>query len=629
MPDSITVMNTSLIIRIVTVFAVIGSVLYYKIPLPCHGCDKGSVWYRCVNGTGDSTKSCETFKATERRAAAAGKLFSSLTEQASAFIDKMWEFDISDLPEMIGDFINVIKESLMQLKSKVSEKIQLVIAFLKDKAAEVFGRIKGAATDVYDNHIRKIIDPMVAFVMNSIVSPFVNIINKIIEFRNLVWNTLKTAYERIANIGIGDFVGDVVDIAKKIPEGIENLKELIVELINNMKGKLFNVVNGAVSGTVSGVNRSVNVMSDSLEKSIKGIVTGINNTMNVAESGVGGIVTGVNASMNKVEDVVNDVSNGVESSVNKIVTSVNSVGSKISQIKNKEIKIARWGVKPFSFLGSIPSVRSLKIPTLNINDIKKPNFPDVKSPNIPGINLKAPRIKEPDDIDSDDLNMPSIPGFGFVSAKIASLKESIVNIFETAMAPLYDAVAILSSSITTVVASVSTFINEYLTFDSIKKRIGDLFNLVLGQKDKLVGFIQDTLVPAFITLIKAIADPILEFVGNMSKKVWSFMKLVGTKVAFLFKKAFELAKQVLGKVASNAVSLGVFTIGTTADNALFFLPTSVTVKILVMISLFISFIIGPHLKMLGTFGNIAKNSIAFPLQLVSDLDKSLDKSIGI
>lgn len=328
-----------------------------------------------------------------------------------------------------------------------------------------------------------------------------------------MWDTLKTAYEKMANIGIADFVGDVVDIGKKIPEAIENLEEMIIKLLNGMKGKLFDVVNGAVSGTVNGVNKSVNTLPDGLENGIRGIVSGINNAMDVAERGVGGIVTGVNNSMNSVESVVNGVSNGMEGSVYRIVGSVNSVVSKISSIKNKEIKVSLWGVKPFSFLGDTPTVRTLNIPTLNIKDMPKPNFPSVRAPNIPGIKLKLPTIREPEDLEADDFNMPAIPGFGFFSEKIACLKSSAVSIFETAMVPLFDAVAILSSTVTTVVVSMSTFINEYLTLESIGGRLGDLLSVVGAQKDKLVGFIGDTLVPALVELIKAVSEPILDSSG--------------------------------------------------------------------------------------------------------------------
>lgn len=107
------------------------------------------------------------------------------------------------------------------------------------------------------------------------------------------------------------------------------------------------------------------------------------------------------------------------------------------------------------------------------------------------------------------------------------------------------------------------------------------------------------------------------------------MKLVGSKVVVLFSKAFELAKQIIGKVTSNVVSIGIFTLGTVSDNALFFLPTSITVKIAVVVSLVVSFLLGAHLKMIGTFGNVAAGALTFPLQKASDLDKSLDAYTGL
>ncbi|CAN0373891.1 unnamed protein product [Pylaiella littoralis] len=215
----------------------------------------------------------------------------------------------------------------------------------------------------------------------------------------------------MANIGIADFVGDVVDIGKKIPEAIENLEEMIINLLNGMKGKLFDVVNGAVSGTVNGVNKSVNTLPDGLENGIRGIVSGINNAMDVAERGVGGIVTGVNNSMNSVESVVNGVSNGMEGSVYRIVGSVNSVVSKISSIKNKEIKVSLWGVKPFSFLGDTPTVRTLNIPTLNIKDMHaKAQLPKRQGTKHPGDQAEAPHDPRTGGPGSGRFQHASYPG---------------------------------------------------------------------------------------------------------------------------------------------------------------------------------------------------------------------------
>jgi len=619
-------MNPLTITKIVFVIIGVGYVLTNKIPIPCYGCEKDTLWSRCMEGTGYGTKSCESHKTAVKNSARAGNFLALVGTQASDFIDKIWEFDVSELPEMIGDFIGDMKDSLLTLKEKVSEKISIVITFLQEKASEIFGKIKGAVFTVYDDFKRIVLDPIIAFIMKTIVDPFFFIIQQIIKFRNLVWKTLQDAYNKVLNLGIFDFVGDVVDIVKNIPDAIEKVKGMVINLLNDMKGKVFTLLNTGVQGSVNGVNKGVNTISNGIDKAVGKIVDGINTVMYVAESGVGSMVGKVNGSINTVEGVVNKVSDGVEGVINKIVKSINKVDDAFENAA--DINIRGIG-KPLAFLGPmVPRVPSVNIPTLDIPDINKPNFGMVGKPDIPDIDINAPLIKEPKDLDEDSMNLPTIPGFGFVSSKIASLKLSITSLFETAMAPLYDAIAIVMAVITSLVSGVAAFYNEYMSIVGIKKIFSKATSIISNQVGKVVRFIQSTVIPPIIRLLKAIREPIVDFVGMAASKIWGFMKIVGSKVSILFKKAFNIAKTLIGKVAKNVGFGALYALGTTADNTLFFIPASVSVKIILIIVTLVYFIIGPHLHVLYGIGHAFKTLLSTMLSGVDGLDKMLDIQLG-
>lgn len=621
--------QASTIIRITILVLIIGSILKYKIPLPCHGCEKESIWYRCLPNTGHGTKLCESHKFIVKQAAKVGKFGSLVSEQLSEFTDKIWEFDISELPEMIGGFLEDMKMSLFKLKDKVAEKINIVIEFLKEKVSQVYNKVKQSITNVYDDIKTIVIDPIISFMMKRIIEPFMIIINQIIKFRDLVWKTIQESYEKVMNLGVMDFAGEVVDIAKNIPEAIENVKGMVVNLLNNMKSTVFKLLNGGLAGGANGINKGVNAVSGGIDKAVGKVIDGINGVMDIAEKGVGGMVGVVNKSMNGIEKVVNKVSDKAEDTVNTIIKGVNKVDDAFEQAA--DTRIAGW--KPLGFLsGMTKQIDEIDIATLDIPDIDKPDFITIGKPDIPDIDINAPVVKEPEDLDEDALNLPSIPGFGFVSSKIASLKLSITNIFETAMAPLYDAVAIVISVVTSLTSSMASFYNEYFSIEGIKLLLSKAGGFVTDQFDNFVDFIKAHIIPPIIRVLKNIKDPIVEFVGVASEKIWTFLKAVGSKVSVMLKKAYDVMSVVAGKVARNVFAAWYYMVGLQADTVLFFLPVSVTTKILIVFFTVMGFLAGPHLNIAIMIYGIIRDKSADALnkifKTISDTDIALDKTLG-
>lgn len=248
----------------------------------------------------------------------------------------------------------------------------------------------------------------------------------------------------------------------------------------------------------------------------------INTVVGGVETGVGGIVQGVNSSMNLVENVTNSLGNKVESSVNSIVSAVNKVDDALDDVRSFKFLNRTW----FSWLPDIPRVGNFNVPDLDIiKDVSKPTFGEVNSPDIPTINIQAPTVNEPDDIDAEKLIL-SIPGFGFVGGKVADLKRSIKDIFERTMNPLYTAVKTIVALIASVASSISTFLKTYVNFSGLKQGIGIILSVVKDQLVNVKNFVVNDVIPAFIDVLQTIKEPILEFIGVLAGKAWQFMKLV-------------------------------------------------------------------------------------------------------
>jgi len=603
---------------------VVAYVLIYKIPLPCYGCESESIWYRCISGTGKGTSSCDAHKKVTKLVSQGSGVVSTISEQGGVFLENLWEFTTDDLPGVIKDFILQIKDTLKNLKPAIAAKITAIIKFLKEKARLIADKIKDVATSTYNNYIKVVIDPLVSFVTNNIIQPMVFVIEKIISFRVLVWDTLKDAVEAVSNLGIGSFVGSVVDIIKGIPDVLEDLRDLIIQLINNIKTKIFSAVNWGLESSTNLVNKSVNGMSNTLEAGLDKSVDLINTVVGGVETGVGGIVTGVNKSMNLVENVTNTLGNGVESSINKIVSAVNVIDDAFERIADKKIV----GARPFSFLSGLTErVSSISIKDLEIDDVSKPTFGEVSSPDIPTINIQAPTVNEPDDIDADKLNL-SIPGFGFVGAKVADLKNSIREIFERTMNPLYTAVKTIIALIASVVSSIATFFKTYVNFSGLKTGVGIILGVVKDQLINLKDFVVEQVIPSFIEILKTIKDPIVDFVGILAGKAWAFLKIVGENVGKLFKKAYSMATKLLGSVTKNVFHMVTYTLGTVSDKTLFFVPGPTTVKMFIVVAIVTYVLLGSFVKNFVDILKILFIPVKTVALTISETDKTLDTLFG-
>lgn len=706
--------------------------LVYKIPIPCFGCQKNGFWYRCVMDTGEGTASCDAYKQAENRA----KTMGHIMDQAGVYMDNLWDFTKTDLPGVIADFIATLKDQILGLKDRLAEKIMQIIAFLKEKLMLFVSKIKEAVVSTYEKFLEVVINPIIKFFVNNLLQPVVKIFEKIVEFRELVWKVLSNAIDKFANIGIGDAVGEVVDVFKKIPEAMSAVKPFVVKMINTIKNKTIGVVNTGIRESIQGVENSVNFASgklddsvnlavgglnlvknelvENLNASINGMSSGIervvNSTTGVIETSVnktvGGVTGGINTSMNQVEKgvnnvigttnhvikgaetAVNSITKNINSSMNQVEGGVNKIGKGLADGLNlllrplrtvqgfvdkvRGVKIGKdWKVMgkrfgfnltPFTRMPNFKAPRDQKqLFRANIPDIKKTKFgridanldiPDVEFDgikiddiDIPPVNIKAPKdikkidipdidiphveIPIPADIKEEDLDFPTIPGMGFVSDKVSQIKESIKNIFETAMAPLYDGVAVLISLVASIISSAATFFENYLTWTAIKKRVSGILKFAGKGVTMLKGLVVDEIIPGFIRLIQAMKDPVLEFVKKVTDHTWRLMKKISVSVGKVFNESFRIIAKVTGIIAKGVFHTGLYIIGTTVEKYTGWLPLPISVKILLIVASIFWMIFGGFLSNGKVVIDVVLAALQGTAVGLTDLDSMLDESFGL
>lgn len=293
-------------------------------------------------------------------------------DQAGVYMDNLWDFTKTELPVVIEDFIAGLKDQILGLKDKMTKKINDIITFLREKLELFVSKIKDVATYTYHKFMEVVVNPIIKFFVTNLLQPCLKIFENIMEFLELVWRTLSNAMDKFATVPIGGFVGDVVDVLKKIPELMGQLKGAIVKVVNTIKNKTIGVVNTGIRESTKGMEMSVNkttgVIDDgvnlaidglhavkdelvsNLNKSINGIAGGIETAVNTTTGGietavnqsVGRIAGDINSSINQIEkgvgkvmEITNDVIKGAEIAVDTIFCGINNALNKVGDGVNK------------------------------------------------------------------------------------------------------------------------------------------------------------------------------------------------------------------------------------------------------------------------------------------------------
>ncbi|KAG5181779.1 hypothetical protein JKP88DRAFT_256054 [Tribonema minus] len=305
------------------------------VTIPCVNCDTGGMFYKCMDGTGAGSVTCEAYRAGNAAIASARK--GALT--AGEYARELTVFT-TKLPEYLSKFAALIKSKLMTAAAEVYARMISVSAYLKAKVAEI---AKAALTPMYDTWAAfhdAVIKPLIAGMIQYVLQPVTKAMDAIVAFVHLVMKEVDGVLD-----GGGEIVRKAYDAVYQasgtLSKTIESMLEKIADLIEKLVAGVRGAVNTALDTVVSGVETSVNQIGKGVEKAMDGVESGINDAMSGT---VGSATAAVNTSTKALDVVVSStgdkrntaftkVTGGVQDSVNAVAggvqDAVNNVGSNI------------------------------------------------------------------------------------------------------------------------------------------------------------------------------------------------------------------------------------------------------------------------------------------------------------
>ncbi|KAG5187306.1 hypothetical protein JKP88DRAFT_262424 [Tribonema minus] len=392
------------------------------VTIPCVNCDTGGMFYKCMDGTGAGSVTCEAYRAGNAAIASARK--GALT--AGEYARELTVFT-TKLPEYLSKFAALIKSKLMTAAAEVYARMISVSAYLKAKVAEI---AKATLTPMYDTWAAfhdAVIKPLIAGMIKYVLQPVTKAMDAIVAFVHLVMKEVDVVLD-----GGGEIVRKAYDavyqasgtLSKTIESMLVKIADLIEKLVAvsgtvgsataavNTSTKALDVVvsstgdklNTAFTKVTGGVQDSVNAVAGGVQDAVNNVgsnvVGGIGNVIDETEQVVNSLSDGLASSINAMIGVINkDVSGKIEATVNSSatviekavdagLTPIRSIAKSINKISSFELKLGALGsIYPFMFIPYVREPNGVDLPTVDIPDIPTITIPHV---NIPSVTYKVP-----------------------------------------------------------------------------------------------------------------------------------------------------------------------------------------------------------------------------------------------
>lgn len=330
---------------------------------------------------------------------------------------------------------------------------------------------------VLSNAIDKFVNIRIGNLVGDVVDVFQTIPEAMDNFKGLLVmliNKIKNETLDVVNTGIRKSIKGVETsvnlLSGKLDDGVISAVGGLNHVKNKLVGNLNKSINGMVSGIETSVNRTTGGIETAVNKSVGGTTDGINDNMNRVEKSLGrvmettnDVIKGaeiavntisckVNKALNKVEDGVNSVTKRVNSAVNNVLVPVNATVKITKQVRDGIIPVLNK--RPFRWIRVPGEVKTIdidevEIPTISVEEFgrikENLNIPDIPFDNInipslgiPTVNIKAPAdlkeidipdnnipsvaIPTPRDVSIEHFELPSVPGFGFITGRVEKVK---------------------------------------------------------------------------------------------------------------------------------------------------------------------------------------------------------------
>lgn len=336
-------MISGILLLTIILFFTRGYIKPYKIP--CYGCDDPvGTWYTCMNGTGKGSKACEIFKKADDATNNAGK---KITEAVNYIGTKVTDEILNKVPNKVWSYLEKIMKIVNLLKNTIYNNIITAKDYVFNGLKYFFSLSKNLAIDTYDNIINNILIPTKNLFKTYVLSPIINFINLLKNFRDLVTTQIQNLTKFYTGILIKIKPYDPIAIANNLFNKLMGVKDKVFNKVNvafsflqdltkKITDKAFEGITAGIEGAAGGLDAGVNLLIDGLNKSDIPINKGIDGVNFIWKNTLPKVIQGINKGIDGINDVSDKIPN------------LKSVGDNVSKGINTPVKYLNIGIRGYN-----------------------------------------------------------------------------------------------------------------------------------------------------------------------------------------------------------------------------------------------------------------------------------------
>lgn len=222
----------------------------YKVPVLCYGCDDftgiSADIFSCVVDSSEGSKLCEITRTVE-------KVFSDAAEKISSLSKAVYLELTKHIPEEIQAALMKMISTIQDLANNVYKAMKQLVIDAKDFIVKTFTAIKDFIVDTAVAFFNMIIKPILDFIYDRIIQPFIEAIKTVQDLAKQVADTIDGFLSKIGE-EFNKFGKEIARIFKFIPDKIAWLLDQAIDGINIMICGSKVLVDKIVKPIIDGVN---------------------------------------------------------------------------------------------------------------------------------------------------------------------------------------------------------------------------------------------------------------------------------------------------------------------------------------------------------------------------------------
>lgn len=357
----------------------------------CLGCEKRGFFYKCAEGTGYDSVTCDVMKYGAKSVAA----IEGVANVAAEYTRELVVFG-SRLPQLLRKILSIILKELKNAYQKVKEKIEFALEHSVEFMKKAIKEAKQTAQYTLHFIVKNIIDPFVQSIMSYIVDPLQQILSKISQFMVEVKRSIDGVFSKAFNSLKGTWL-DVEDfmtqVTNTVDSTLDEMSRVFVAMMTRVENTINDTTRQSAKALETGINGFTGVAENQINNSIgffinsaDSVLDGLEATINGSANVVAGMMNGIIMSINQgVIKPINYTIPTISASLNVCADVCNDIAQGVGDLKDRRFKMSVFGEsidmgKPFNFISapnSIPGVDIGTVPTLGNIHIQGVDLPDL------------------------------------------------------------------------------------------------------------------------------------------------------------------------------------------------------------------------------------------------------------